>query len=279
VKLAGEEVKTLLSPGRRQDLIDIGRSGGEGLYALEPDELAALRGHSVAIEPWETEVAWTYGLDWKPLPAFQNYTAYTSGLDRMNSEAVESPSGPERILREDPPVVFPEFKTASLDNRWFGWDPPEQQRAILCNFAPLQVNVRWEVLGRVADRCGAARQVGSVSGHWGETVDVPAPGPREAVFVRIHGAGVGGLEKVTNFLLHARTRHATVNGDASFRLIPETAEDGLLMVADPAVAEEDGVFSQFPQAKTLELTGGSGGLTFDFYAIKVAPGASAGAGG
>jgi hypothetical protein len=269
VKLAGEGVGTLFSPGKREELMDLGRAGGKNVYALEPKIKAALAGHTVSIEPWEAEVAWTYGLPWSPLPVFQNYSAYTSGLDRLNAATVESPDGPERILREDPPVVFPEFKTPALDGRWFGWDPPEQQRAVLCNFAPLQANIRWEVLGRVPDRCSEPRLVASVDANWNEAVDVPPPGPRDVIYVRIHGAGVGGVEKVTNFLFHARTRHIVVNGGPSFRLIPETAGDGLLMLGDESIYEEEGVLSPLPQAKTIELQGASGDLTLDFYAMRV----------
>jgi hypothetical protein len=269
LKLAGEQIGTLFSSGKREELMEIGRTGGKGVYALEPKIKAALAGHTVSIEPWEAEVAWTYGLRWRPLPVFQNYSAYTSGLDRLNTKAVESPDGPERILREDPPVVFPEFQTPALDGRWFGWDPPEQQRAVLCNFAPLQVNVRWEVLGRVPNRCGPSHLLDSIDAHWNQPVGVPAPGPREVVYVRIHGAGVSGLEKVTNFLLHARTRHIVVNGGPSFRLIPETAGDGLLMLGDQSIYEEEGVLSPLPQAHVIEVQGGSGGLTLDFYAMKL----------
>ncbi len=269
VKLAGESVRTLFSGSRRQELIDIGRTGSKGVYALEPKIKAALAGHTVSIEPWETEVAWTYELPWSPLPVFQNYSAYTSRLDRLNAEAVESPHGPERILREYPPLVYDEFKTPALDGRWFGWDPPEQQRAVLCNFAPLQVNARWEVLGRVSDRCGPSRLVGTVDAHWDEPIDVPAPGRRDVIYVRIHGAGVGGLEKVTNFLLHARTRHVVVNSGSSFRLIPETAGDGLLMLGDQSIYEEEGGLSPLPQASTIELQGASGDLSLEFFAMRV----------
>lgn len=278
VKMAGEQVKTLFSGRKREELIAIGRDGGKLTYALEPKIKAALEGHTVNVEPWEAEVAWTYGLPWKPLPVFQNYTAYTAKLDRLNAEAVESPQGPERILREYPPLVFPEFTTPDLDGRFFGWDPPEQQRAVLCHFAPLQVNARWEVLGRVPNRCGPSRQIASVSGHYGETIQVPEPGPGEVVYVRIHGAGLGTLERVTNFLLHARTRHVLINGAVSYRLIPETAGDGLLMQGSQELLEEDGDVSPLPQAQTIELQGASGDLTFDFYAMKVAPGSTASAG-
>ena len=271
VKLAGEQVGNLFSPSKRADLIDTGRVGSKVTYRLEPKIKAALEGHTVSVEPWETNVAWVYELPWKPVPIFQNYSAYTSHLDRLNAEAIEAPDGPERILRENPPTVFAEFETPDLDGRFFGWDPPEQARAVLCHFAPLQVNLRWEVLGRTSDRCGAPRPVGSVAASYGQTVDIPAPGPGEVVFVRIHGAGVSGLEKLTNLLLHARTRHAILNETTSYRLIPETATDGLLMAGDPALVAEEGSFSPIPQAQTIKLEGASGDLTFDFFAMKVAP--------
>jgi hypothetical protein len=269
IKQAGEQVGVLLDSGKREELMEIGRAGGQATYALEPEMEAALTGHTVAIEPWEAEVAWTYGLNWSPLPVFQNYVAYTAGLDRLDAEAIESPDGPERILREYPPLVFPEFKTPDLDGRWFGWDPPEQQRAVLCNFVPMQLSPRWELLGRVPSRCGPSRPIGTVDAHWDEPIQVPAPGPRQVVYARIHGAGVGGLEQLTTLLLHARTRRVVVNGTSSFRLIPETAGDGLLLLGDQSIYEEDGSLSPLPQATTIELQGASGDLSIDFYAMRV----------
>ena len=271
VELVGETLHALVSPGRREDLIAKGRAYEQEVYALEPRMLAALKGHSVSVEPWEAAATWAYGLAWHPVPIFQNYSAYTSHLDRLNTEAIESPDGPERILRENPPFIYNEFPTPDLDGRFFGWDPPEQMRAALCNFRPLVISNRWEVLGRTADRCDAPRLIDTVEGHYGETVQVPTPGPGEVVFVRIHGAGVGGFEKLTNLLLHARVRHILVNGAARYRLVPETAGDGLMVAGDPALLEPEGSFSPIAQAQTIEVEGPGGNLGFEFYAMKVAP--------
>jgi hypothetical protein len=268
VRDAGEQVRNLLSPGHRAELIAAGRAGMKATYRLDPATRAALRGRTVAIEPWEAGVAWAYDLDWKPLPVFQNYSAYTAPLDRLNAEAVESPDGPERILRENPLLVFPEFPTQDLDSRFAGWDPPEQQRAVLCNFAPLHTSERWQVLGRVPDRCGEPRPAGLVEAGEGESVRVPTPGRGEAIFVRIHGAGIGGLERVSTFLFHARVRRAIVNGNRSYRLIPETAGDGLLLRGRGAFARM-GPFSPFPQARTIAVTGAAGDLRFAFFRLQV----------
>lgn len=268
VRDAWEQARNVFSPARRQALIEAGRSGLQATYDLSPRAQAALRGRTVSVEPWEAGAAWAYGYEWDPLPVFQNYSAYTSKLDRLNAAAVESPDGPERILREEPLAVFPEFETEDVDNRFIGWDPPEQARAVLCNFAPLVGDERWQVLGRVPDRCGAPRPAGSAQAGEGEAVPVPAPRRGEAVFVRIHGAGVGGLERVGAALFHARVRRLTVNGERSYRLIPETAGDGLLLRGRGAFAAP-GPFSPFPQARTIAVSGAGGSLRFEFFRLQV----------
>jgi hypothetical protein len=275
VRFAFDQARSLVDPGRREAAMESGRQGMKGTYALEPGALAALRGHSVAVEPWEVAAAWAYGLDWRPLPVIQNYSAYTPGLDRLNSEVVESPDGPERLLRENQQVVDSEFPTADLDNRFAGWDPPEQARAVLCNFVPLYTSERWQVLGRVPDRCDPPRSLGTVEAAACRPVPVPTPGPNGVVYVRIGGAGVSGLERLQTFLFHAGSRHATINGDTRYRLVPETAADGLMLRASSAVtgprsqAVEAGPFDPIPEARTIAVDGGSDQLTYSFFEMRV----------
>jgi hypothetical protein len=275
VHFAFDQARSLVDPGRREAAMESGRQGMKGTYALEPGALNALRGHSVAVEPWEVAAAWAYDLDWLPLPVIQNYSAYTPELDRSNSEVVESADGPERLLRENQQVVDSEFPTADLDNRFGGWDPPEGARAVLCNFAPLYTSERWQVLGRVPGRCGPPRSLGTVEAAAGQPVPVPTPGPDGVVYVRIGGAGVAGLERLQTFFFHAGSRHATINGDTRYRLVPETAEDGLMLRASPALtgprsrAVEAGPFDPIPEARTIAVDGGSDHLTYSFFEMRV----------
>jgi hypothetical protein len=128
----------------------------------------------------------------------------------------------------------------------------------------------------VPDRCGNPRELRTVSAAAGQAVPVPRPGPAEVIFVRIDGAGVSGLERLQALLLHANSRHLTVNGADRYRLVPETAGDGLLMRASAAVAEP-GPYSPIPEAKTIALEGGASQVTYAFYAMRVrldAPGRS-----
>lgn len=275
VRLAGDQVASLASASRRERLREQGRQGLFALYMIEPRMLAAMQGRTVAVEPWEIAAAWAYELDWQPLPVFQNYSAYTSELDRLNADAVAAADGPERILRENPPLVYPEFPTADIDGRFSAWDPPAQARAVLCNFAPIVTDERWQVLGRVPERCGADRPLGAVEGKAGEPVPVPAPRPGEVVSVRIEGASVSGLERLTTMILHARIRRLVVDGERSYRLLPETAADGLMLSADPAVVADLGVFSPVPQARTIAVEGAGDDLVYEFFATPVKPAESA----
>jgi hypothetical protein len=269
-RFAFDQARVLASPSRRADLAGGGQAGMVAVYRLDPATLAALAGHTVAVEPWETAVVWAYGLEWAPLPIFQPYSAYTPKLDRLNSAAVESATGPERILVANGPLVLAEFPGRGVDGRFPGWDPPEQQRAILCNFAPLHTTGRWQVLGRVPDRCGPARPAGSAEASPGEAVPVPVPGPGEVVFARVEGSSPGGLESLQALLLHARTRHAVVNGGHGYRLVPGTAGDGLMLRGDPRVAGA-GPFSPFPQAKTIAVAGANQDLRYEFSRMRVRP--------
>jgi hypothetical protein len=265
---AFDQARNLASPSRRTAAMEDGRRGLKATYALEPGALTALRGHTVAVEPWEAGAAWAYHLDWLPQPVFQNYSAYTPALDRLNAATIENPDGPERLLQENAQVVDGEFPTPDVDNRFLGWDPPEQARAVLCNFAPLYAGERWQVLGRVPDRCGSERALGTVEAAAGQAVPVPTPRPGTVVFARIGGAGVSGLERAQNFLLHARSRHAVVNGETRYRLVPETAGDGLLMRAAPGIVGS-GPFDPVPEARTIAVEGGSATLTYEFFSLSV----------
>ena len=262
------ETKDLLQPGeRRQAAANIAAFLRVG-YGVDPAMLAGIEGRTVAIEPWEIATAWAYGFDWSPLPVFQNYSAYTAGLDDLNADRVASAAGPERILRENPAEVLGDFPTRTIDGRYPGWDPPGQALATLCNFRQLQSTSSWQLLGRVPDRCGEPRLIASVESSYGETVEVPRPPRGEVVFARIHGAGVSGLETLRALLYRAKLRYATVNGGETYRLVPGTAADGLLLRGERRITGR-GPFAQAPGARTLELTGPDGALRYDFYAMAV----------
>lgn len=267
---AEEQAEILFSGTKREQIRDYGRLLMRDAYGVDDAALAELQGRTVSVDPWEISAAWAYDLDWYPVPIFQNYQAYTEKLDELNAGTIADPDGPERILRQNPAPPGTVGAARGVDNHYGAWDPPAQAIATLCNFKPLHTTERWQVLGRVPDRCGEPELVESVDSAFGETVDVPQPAPGEVVFARIDGAEVSGLEKLRTLLFRSRFRYAVVNGEISYRLVPGTAGDGLLMAGSPKLVGE-GPWADAPGAETIELTGIDGDLRYDFYAMSVRP--------
>ncbi|MEK6277290.1 MAG: hypothetical protein AABM29_04675 [Actinomycetota bacterium] len=264
--------RTLVQPSKLEQFRDDGRRLMIDYYRIDPRTLELLRGHTVHVDPWEAGAAWAYKLDWRPLPVFQDYLASTVDLDRWNAEALSSPDGPERILRENTAVVDPSFATYA--NRIHSWDPPAAALAMLCHFRPLRTTQRWQALERTPDRCGAPRRIGSLEARYGAPVDVPRLQSKgEVVFARVHGAGVEGLERLRTLLYRAAARHVIVNDDPTpHRLVPGTAADGLLLNA-PGDVDFPPPFALAPAARTLVFRKGSSSdpLEVDFYAMPVRP--------
>ena len=264
----GSQLRALVSSERREELAAAGRELIDTYSGLDPATLSLLRGHSVHVDPSGAATVWAYGLDWRPLPVFQENLAYTTALDQLNVDALESADGPELVLRGSPAAIDP-FDPRVIDGRFPAWNPPAVNVALLCGFRALRTTARWQVLGRAAERCGEPRALGSIEAAGGEPVAVPAGGENEAVIARVHGTGVSGLERLRSFLFRARLRFLEVNGERSFRLVPGTAEEGLVLSVPPAL-DHPRPFSLSPGAETIEITGAGGELRIDFYALPLA---------
>jgi len=220
------------------------------------------------VDPWEAGVAWMARLDWDPLPVFQDYSAYTAELDRLNSQTLRSLDGPERILRENTALIDPQYPTPTIDERVPAWDPPEATIAMLCNYRQLETTPRWQVLGKVGNRCGTPRRVATIRTAFDRPVTIPAPGRGEIVYAEVHGADVGGWERVRTLLYRSRLRYVLVNGRSRHRLVPGTAANGLLMAADARV-DYRAPFALSPGARTVQFAGSSGPLRIDVYRVAV----------
>jgi hypothetical protein len=220
----------------------------------------------VHLDPSGAAVVWAYGLDWRPLPVFQENSAYTGELDEDNADFLTSSDGPERVLRGNPAILDP-LTARTIDGRNPTWNPPAVNVGFLCHFRAVRTTQHWQVLARAPDRCGEERRIASVETSSGEVVQVPPAGPGEAVIARIHGAGVSGLERARSFLFRARPRFLEVNrGQARFRLVPGTAGDGLIM-AVPTPLDLPAPFSLSAGAITIAVEGAGDELRVDFYAL------------
>jgi len=267
VDLARAQAQILFDGDKREGIVEGNRALMKGVYDLSPEQLADLEGRTVAIEPWEIALAWAYDLDWSPLPVMQGYSAYTDELDEMNAEELSSGSGPERIVREGNQPTGHGATYPAIDNRNPAWDPPASSLAILCNYEELSRSSNFQVLGKIPDRCGEPELIGTVGTAFGEAVAVPEPGPGEVIFARIEGAGVEGLEKLKTLLYRADFRMAETN-EGTYRLVPDSLGNGLLLRGDPEVSGSAG-FEQVPGIENFTLTGREGDLTIEFFRMGV----------
>lgn len=247
-----DDALALASSGERAEIAAVGRRRMRSAYALDPAALRLLRSTSVDVEPWEIGVAWAYSLDWHPLPVIQGYQAYTPELDALNADALSSPIGPETILRQNT-AEFAGAMDSSIDGRNAAWDPPAAARAMLCGYRELHATRRWQVLGKTQDRCSSSRRVRTVRTETDRAIRIPVPrGPDEIVFARIEGAGVDGLEGLRSVLYRARKRTIAVDGKRRWRLVPDTATDGLILAAGSR-ADFAPPFSLAPDAKSFSI--------------------------
>jgi hypothetical protein len=265
---AVEQLGQVLSPTERKTIIARGREDIERLYPLDPATLNLVEGQTVHVAPYQTSVAWAYELDWRPLPAFQSYVAYTTALDKDNADALSSPNAPGRILRN---------LDGYRDGRVSSFEEPAATRTMLCSYQELRTTPQWQVLGLGPNRCQAPVLLATVRADWGQVVPVPAPPTGHSfVFVRISGAGVGGFERLTALLYRPARREIVLDG-ISHLLIAGTATDGLILRAAPS-ADFTPPYSIAPNSSEIAVgkTGHrpSGGLplTLSFFAQSVGVG-------
>lgn len=257
-------VARLVDTGRLEDEISDGRADLVARFAVDPASLELLEGHTVHVDPSETSAVWAHELDWRPLPVFQPYAAWTPELDERNAEMVASDAdGPDRILRQNLNAL----------GRYPGFESPLAMVEMLCNFHDLRTTPAWQVLGRVPDRCGEPRPLGTAEGSYGAPIAVPlAPGPDDLVFARVEGVEVSGFERLMTLLYRSRERSISFDGGDDYVLMPETAADGLLLRAPPRI-DFPAPFALAPNADevTFLLDGGAADapITLEFFSMEV----------
>ena len=244
-------------------------AAGNGLPA---SALSLIKGRSVAIEPAEAAAAYLYPqLDWDPEPVLQGYSAYTTYLDGLGSKFLASARAPERIVYDPAQVI-------EGSDPWMS--PPATLLSMYCHYTQLAAAGPWQVLGRVHDRCGPARLVGTARVHFGEPVAVPEVSG-QLVAARF-SFGWPLISRVEGLLLKPPAVSIVVRAGAgqgggrrqAYRFVPGTAADMHVLVA-PASLGYSPAFTP-PAVRQLELEGGGwagghGRVTVRFYTIRLSP--------
>ena len=244
-----------------------GRANIRASEPIRPRMLAKLRGHTVAVFPFDIDLAWAYNLKWDPIPVLQSYTAYTSGLDALDASFLQSSKAPQMILYGGP---------VTIDGRVGPFDQGQTYRAMLCHYRLIDTKGPLEVLARVTDRCpGASRQLAAVHAAWGQTVAVPKVGPGNWLeYVRIYGTAPAGLARLGGALFKPTERYVQINGGALEPFVTATATDGL-PIKVPRRVDYGSTFDVGIDASTMSVTKGTGvqstgtPLTYKFYAERI----------
>lgn len=270
---AGDAIDQLrlgLDAGRREATAEAQRAAARGAYALDPQTLALLQTGTVAVDPWEASAAWAYDLDWRPLPVFQAYAAYTPRLDELNAAALAGDDGPDLILRH---LTNSGRATDSIDGRYAPFDVPATTREMICRFRAARTTDRFQVLERAPERCGPEIQVGRVEGRYNEPIDVPRVGPDELLFARIEGLEPRGIDKLRT-AVYKDVRRLIAVDDRVYRLVGPTAAGGLLLSAPPRL-DFPAPFAVAPNPTTITLgrddgfAAGPDSFDVEFFKVRV----------
>lgn len=152
-----------------------------------PEVMVTKIGRSrVHVDPWMTSAIWAYGFDWKPVPIFQRFAAYTPALDAANAEMLADPRGPEAILLQ---------KNHTIDRHHLLFESPAYALSRLCHFGVTEDQENWQLLQRIGRRCGPERVMDVVFATEGLAIKVPqARTPNALVVARIRARERGATK-------------------------------------------------------------------------------------
>jgi hypothetical protein len=235
------DARVLASSSKRVEAISSSREDMKKGYGLEPQTLDLLRSRSFHVYPWESGVAWAYPeLRWSPLPVFQAYVAYTPRLDELNSNRLRGAGAPERILREQ----------ESIDSRNPDWESPAAMLALVCNYVEVGVQTRWQVLAKAEDRCAPAVPLAAHAARAGEPVPIPQV-EGQIVLAKISDFKARPSYALRTLLWHAPVVEVVLDSERTFRIVPGTAGQGLIVRSPDALGYSPGFALQNYSTITL----------------------------
>jgi hypothetical protein len=212
-------IKTMLAPwatiarGRRQ----ITREDG-----VPPAIVAAFAGHCVNAEPVEVAAIFAFPQwRWCPIGALQSYAAYTTELDDLDAAGyANARTGPDRVLREF---------NATIDGRNPTWESPAAMLSLLCHFTEIGRGGKWQALARIPDRCGKPRLLGTFRSVGRNALQIPAAPRGTVLLAQVHGLQIDTGERLETLFVRAAMRALIVNGAITYRVVPDTLTDGLIL--------------------------------------------------
>jgi len=221
----GNQLQLMVDPGYQADRLQHAKLLARQHYALSGQLQAAVAGSPVVVDPWESTLAWAYDLNWKPVPAFQTYVAYTGKLDELNASTLAHAGPDQLILRQ--------AGLNSIDGRNRLWDPPRYVLTELCDYRQVLGDARWLLLGKAEiDRCGPPQQVATQRVTAGQRVGVPTVATDALVTMSFRPSSPGLAVRLGR-LLDKSFSPLRVTADGTGYRLPRQLADGPLIVQLP----------------------------------------------
>jgi hypothetical protein len=253
---AEQTVTTALSGSDRSTLADTATTAMQGQYALDPAILAAVEGRTVHVDPFAANVAWSYQLNWKPVPIIQSYSAYTAYLDQLNADSLALPDGPQSVIRGP---------LQAIDQRNPMWESPSYVEAMVCHFEVAVSTNRWLVLDRVDNRCSGESQISNRHVQPGETVQVPSATNDHTMVVARLTLDPDPLNSIATAIFKP-LRRLEITTDANTYQLPRGEAGGSLVLRMPDSAGWPTAFGGGYTVPALSLNQGA---TIQFFAVNV----------
>jgi len=195
-------------------------------YALSPAILDAIGDRPVSVDPWEATLPWAYGMNWRPVPMFQNYSAYTEYLDALNAEALIDAPDDQVVLRSTGP---------GLDGRNPLWETPRYMLALVCDYRATLADKTWQVLSHATDRCGAPTRVDTRTVEAGQAVTVPRAAAGDLLVARFVPDALRGVDALAAIVFKP-LKPLTITADGDQFRVPRGLSDGPLLMKLPVAA-------------------------------------------
>jgi hypothetical protein len=248
---------TLVRSSTRERINDPAKSQARREYRLPDDFVRRIGDSGVHVDPNETSLVWTYGLNWHPVPVFQRNVAYTEYADSLNADALARDDGPAFVLREN---------VAATDGRNDLWDSPRYMLALACNFVQWKATSRWQLLERGLDRCSPPSLLKTVRAAPGASVTVPEPRVPGSIVVATIERERSVMSRLESLVF--KSPAIVVSADGTSYRVTRGALSGPMIVRMP----EDSVWSPaFGGGTAYKSLKTAAAATYEFREVEVSP--------
>ncbi len=201
---------------------------------LLPDGIRKQIGNaSVDIYPWNYFIIAINNLNWQPRPVIQSYAAYSSWLDKQNSQHFNSEKAPEFLIWELNKVVLDTINggdMVSIDQRYLLNDEPQCMIQLLSSYKQVYFGENLIVFRKKTIKSKpVATLLITDKTQWNRWIDVPETinGILRAKFKynrSFKQKFKSFLYKDEQFWIHLKLNNGIIH---KYRIVPKNALDGL----------------------------------------------------